>query len=227
MYHAVGTRVKGDFRGIFSVTPDEFKQQMEYLSQHAFIKMTSLELGLMDPAPCRVSLTFDDGYRDILPVAEKILVPMGIPFVLFITKSYAQRTGPEYLSKDAIREISRLAQVTIGAHGATHKRLTECSDQELVTELKTSREFLEDVISKPVRIMAYPHGAVNERVVQAVVRAGYSIAVSTRAGINNSASHLMKLKRTEISGLDDLADFKMKIFGAWDWYGVKSWVCKT
>jgi len=52
----------------------------------------------------------------------------------------------------------------IGSHTRTHPNLTQLSESQLNDELRTSKEFLEAVLSTKVVSLAYPYGAYNDRI---------------------------------------------------------------
>jgi peptidoglycan/xylan/chitin deacetylase (PgdA/CDA1 family) len=64
----------------------------------------------------------------------------------------------------------------VGSHTTTHAHLTALSDAELSTELRASREHIEDVLQRPCRFLAFPYGEHDERVRDAARAAGYEAA---------------------------------------------------
>jgi peptidoglycan/xylan/chitin deacetylase (PgdA/CDA1 family) len=86
------------------------------------------------------------------------------------------RPQREAMTLEELQRIASLDHVTIGSHTVTHPILTKCSDAELERELVDSREQLERWIGRPVTAFAYPNGSFGEREVEAVRRAGYSVA---------------------------------------------------
>jgi len=84
--------------------------------------------------------------------------------------------------------------------------------------LRDSRFWLEDVVGKAVTVIAYPHGAVDQRVCEAAAHAGYTLGVCSQSGINAVGRNPLLLRRTEILAEDGLRVFRQKIEGAWDWH---------
>jgi peptidoglycan/xylan/chitin deacetylase (PgdA/CDA1 family) len=64
----------------------------------------------------------------------------------------------------------------VGSHTRTHPRLPDLTDGELMTELSQSRRDCEQHLGVSCRSIAYPYGAVDARVADAVANAGYSFA---------------------------------------------------
>lgn len=69
--------------------------------------------------------------------------------------------------------------VQIGSHTRTHARLTLEPWKKLIRELRDAREELERRLGRPVQHFAYPSGAFNEGVVNAVAEAGYRCAYTS------------------------------------------------
>lgn len=168
--------------------------------------------------PLRVAVTFDDGFKNNLYAAAPVLLRLHIPFTVFVTSSYIQSGDDAYLTPQELKELAGLPGVTIGAHGATHRRLTQCDDATLQQELTSSKCYIEDVIGQPVTTMSYPKGATDRRVRDAAHRAGYSLAGCSRWDINQPDRDPLLLCRSEILAEDDDESFMQKLSGAWDWY---------
>lgn len=215
MYHAIGTPVPGDRYGLYKIEPARFLAQMKSMLDRSANSLAPFS----DVASCAtgIAVTFDDGYRDNFSVAYPMLCELGIPFTIFVVSDFIRSGDPIYLRPEELRELAADPLVTIGAHGKSHRRLTDLDAREVQAELGESRAYLEDLIGRPVETMSYPHGAVNERVRQAVVEAGYKLAACSQFGSNLADRDLLELKRTDIWSVDDLNDFKGKLAGGWDW----------
>jgi peptidoglycan/xylan/chitin deacetylase (PgdA/CDA1 family) len=171
---------------------------------------------------CRVAITFDDGYMDNLEVAAPILVSLGLPFTVFVTSEFVRRHKPGFLTPSALRTLASLPGARIGAHGANHISLTQCDKVTLHNELVSSRHYLQDLLGSEVRIMTYPYGAVDRRVRDAAVAAGYWLGACSLAGINLPERDPLLLARTEIISFDSERVFAQKLHGDWDWYRWRS-----
>jgi peptidoglycan/xylan/chitin deacetylase (PgdA/CDA1 family) len=88
----------------------------------------------------------------------------------------------------------------IGSHTQTHAILPLVSDEQLEVEIAGSRAHLKRRLGFEVDTFCYPNGDCDERVAAAVQRAGYRHAVTTRYGINNSASSHFLWKRCDMQG---------------------------
>jgi peptidoglycan/xylan/chitin deacetylase (PgdA/CDA1 family) len=103
------------------------------------------------------------------------------------------------LTWEEIYEMQESGWVSFGAHTMHHPVLAELIDPlEVQDEVNQSRTILQQRLSHPVRIFAYPLGRskhIGEEAFVAVQRAGYSWAVTTEHGINTPRSHAHLLQR--------------------------------
>jgi len=167
----------------------------------------------LPPAPC-VILTMDDGYEDARTRARPILDRYALPATVFVM---TQGEAAARRSRDALGDRPRLSlqdlremtstRVKCGSHGRSHLSLPGLSESETWEEVHGSRADLERTIGGPVRLFAYPYGECDERSEAAVARAGYSAACGIAYGLNDPATPLFRLRRTEIRGRDSLLRF--------------------
>ncbi len=214
MYHSLDVIVDGDVNDIYRMSKNTFQEQMRYLAN---LKRPIVSLSEWSTNPEATVITFDDGFLDTLEIAAPILLKHNMPFSVFVSPNLIKSKDKRYLKKASLLELSNIDGCTIGAHGNSHCELTKCSNKELINELQSSKYWLEDKLSKNVNTMSYPHGAVDQRVRDAVDDAGYTIAVSSRNGANQYESDPLWLSRTDIWSIDNLATFHSKLNGGWDW----------
>jgi peptidoglycan/xylan/chitin deacetylase (PgdA/CDA1 family) len=135
------------------------------------------------PLPERpVAISFDDGFADTYDAVEALL-HRGLPSTVYVTTGGIGRRGR--LSASEVVALSHLTGVDVGAHAMRHRRLDELDDRELAEEVRGSKTLLEGLTQRPVLSFAYPHGAYDGRVRDAVIAAGYRSA----AAVKNAASH--------------------------------------
>ena len=211
MYHAIGTIIPDDVQGRYTLTPERFANQME------FIARSGRRVGVLGRSDTDVAITFDDGYRDNLTHALPVLERLGLPFTIFVAAGFARSGNPLYLSAAELKTLAENPLANIGAHGDSHTRLTELGDFELAVELTRVKSWLEDATGKPVTALSYPHGAVDSRVRAAVAAAGFTLACTSEFGANEAGRDALALRRIDIWNTDDEAKFESKLAGEWDW----------
>jgi len=218
MYHAIGTTVPGDINNLYNLQPKLFKAHVDQLAElNKYGSLNVYELFQGISLYDGVVITFDDGYLDNLLVAAPLLMQHQLPFTVFIAPTLILSGDKRYLTPDTLKELASLPGVTIGAHGYSHQPLTALNNAQLAGELKDSRAWLEDTLSKPILSMSYPHGRVDARVKDAVKQAGFQLATSSRFGAYTKSEQALLIPRTDIWAKDGIARFKSKLAGYWDW----------
>jgi len=216
MYHSVSQGSPSDRADIYTISASRFTDQINYLTEN----QNNLALAvrpLLGTDDIGVAITFDDGYRDNLEVVAPLLIDRGFPFHVFVNPTFIMSNDRKYLDESGLRELAGLPGVTIGAHGFSHKKLTECSPAELRIELSSSKNWIEDKIGQEITSMAYPHGAHNQEVRSAAQSVGFKFAASSRFGIATAKSDRFALERTDIWASDNKRAFASKVRGYWDW----------
>jgi peptidoglycan/xylan/chitin deacetylase (PgdA/CDA1 family) len=216
MYHRIGA-LRQSLPAItrrLTVTPAAFRSQMVWLKQNGFHAVSQLRvfLALEDGAPLPrkpVMITFDDGYRDVLWNASPVLERLRMPATEYVITGRTSGPDPSFLTWGELRVLEQRG-ITIGSHTVTHRPLTWLTRADAFAELRNSRRALERHLGHPVYWFAYPYGDENPAVVALARRAGYLLAVTTQAGVVQSADQPLLLHRQEVidtttaSGLGDL-----------------------
>ncbi|MBI4353707.1 MAG: polysaccharide deacetylase family protein [Candidatus Omnitrophica bacterium] len=114
------------------------------------------------------------------------------------------------------REVVATNLVTVGSHGLTHRNLIGLAHPEQVREARASKDLIERELGRPCRLFAYPYGAWNQTVVEAVRAAGYTCAVTTDEGLNAPDHRPFELRRTMIGDKGNFALFCARVSGVWN-----------
>ncbi|NCC52728.1 MAG: hypothetical protein EOM20_16130 [Spartobacteria bacterium] len=119
-----------------------------------------------------------------------------------------------FLSWMQVKEMQQ-AGIHFGAHGVTHRLLTQCTEEEVRHECRQSRDTLTNETGIPPSFFAYPNGDFTPEIQRIVAETGYRGAVSTRPGKNNPQTDLYALQRINMSEsrlLDPLGRFSPSLF---------------
>ena len=211
MYHYI--RVNPDPRDKMgynlSVTPEDFRAQMDWLADNGWhpITMTTLRTYYDGtPLPSKpVVLTFDDGYLDFYTTAFPILQAHHFPAVSYVVSGFVGMPG-RYVTAAQIQEMDR-AGIEIGAHTVSHANLARLSTDSLRHEVMDSKSVLEGLIGHTVWDFCYPSGSFDARVVQMVADQGFQSATTTAENVNHSSADRFTWGRTRVSGGESLEDF--------------------
>lgn len=101
------------------------------------------------------------------------------------------------LSWDEVGALRGLG-FSIGAHTVTHPILSRLTPNQVRDEVRGSKAAIEKALGVPARAFAYPNGQpddYNEAVTQAVWEAGFTCAVTTRRGLNDTDTPVLELRR--------------------------------
>ena len=219
MYHAVGTPVRGDRLGIFTISRERFSAHAGVLASMLTTPLAPLTVPYNE---LRIAITFDDGYTDNLRVAAPLLAARGLPFTVYVTTDFVREGASGFMTPSELKELARIPGASIGAHGCSHRPLTECGSDELAAELTDSKHYLEDLLGQPITSLAYPHGAADRRVRDAVAVAGYQVGACSHFDINRPGRDALMLNRCNILCDDTPRVLRQKLRGDWDWYRWRS-----
>ncbi len=193
-----------------SVSPEKFKEQINYLKNNGYKTITFFDLKNKKVAPLPekpIILTFDDGYSDAFD-AYKMLKENDQVGVFYIISSFVGRDN--VLTTNQIIEMSK-NNMEIGSHSKTHPDLTKISDANLKKELEDSKKNLEEIIGKSIISFCYPAGKYNQVVKDSVANSEYLFATTTKSGIAKAGADLISLPRIRITPSDTLESISKKL----------------
>lgn len=233
---------------MYSVLPEQFAEQMQYLSTNGFVSLSLEEYaeivkGEKDVPECSVLVTFDDGYADFYSQALPIARQYGIKLNIFIctglvegkkaviypqVPSHAQAhqaAFPELwraLNWNEVREM-QAEGVGIGFHGHSHRKLAQLTLEEIAHEFEQGLELYVRETNHQIKHFAFPHGSYDsydEERIALVARLGMQLQFSTRLSRTPVNAQEALISRLVIHQEDDLETYKLKLFGAYEWLGV-------
>jgi len=167
-----------------------------------------------------VAISFDDGYLDQLAAAH-FFYDQGLRATFFritgLMHGSLDGSGPsrkwELMGRSAWKELEKQGH-EIGGHSHRHPGpLTLESPGRCREEVEQCLQALrQEGATGPVGF-SYPHGAQSRRIHEQVRNAGFIYACGSRPGPVAPKSNRYSLPRIEISGRDNLDDFKRKVEG--------------
>lgn len=208
-YHSVMAEPGNELR----MPPEEFEEQMKYLSQNGYNVITLDQLynafynkGSLPAKP--IAITFDDGYQDNYTNAFPIMQKYNFPGTVFMVSSYIDGEG--FLTTEQLKQL-QAAGWTIGGHTQNHTNLSQASAEEILEELKNSRSTLETLLERPVKYIAYPYGGYNSTVMELSQEDGYLAGFSTDRGWANPESSRYSLNRIYAYANMGIPEFERRI----------------
>jgi peptidoglycan/xylan/chitin deacetylase (PgdA/CDA1 family) len=154
----------------------------------------ALDLGLVTPADV-LGPQLDGATRTELGEAIERLDPEERDAV---SERLQALVGPDPqtsgLRTDHVRDLVR-AGFEIGFHTYRHDPLPGLDEQRLVAAMTTGRQRLAEVVSRPLELLAYPHGRADTRVTSAARAAGYRQAFTTVERASGATTDKMLIGR--------------------------------
>lgn len=224
-----------------------FDEQMDQLRQlgYTVVDLDAVLAHYTDGEPLphqAVLITFDDGYRDNLSNAARVLRKYDYPAVLFVPIGYLGDPLPlpheEHLAAQGIlnrtidwEEIADLERegIRIESHGISHRPLADLEVDEAAREIALSKLRLEERLGRPVRAFSYVKGseAHYKTVHLSLVRqAGYDVAFTAVSGANSPSTDPLQLRRYNIEPYSPRT-FELVLAGACDLIAVKDTITGT
>lgn len=200
---------------IVDVSPKNFASQIKFLkSKFNFITLKQAidffqgKLVLDKPS---ITITFDDGYADLIKTAVSILKKYYIPATVFVLAQPSEVNRKEVANKKALltfRQIKKLQQFgwTIGCHGATHANLGSNST-DYRKEVLEAKKTLGKKLKAKIDYFAYPKGIYNKEVIDLIKLSGYKAALTTDPGIISTKTDLYRIPRVGIDRSHTISEF--------------------
>ena len=223
MYHGIheSRADHGRFDPRYSLKPGQFATQMRHLSELGVAGWLPVagEALVAPEAPAgrhMVLITFDEGDVSNIEQALPVLQESGLAAVFFITRNFVGQRG--MISRAGVRELADAGMV-IGSHGLSHRFLNTLSPAALGIELASSRDFLEQITGRAVKLLSLPGGRGGRRELEAAHAAGYRSVFGSRPGNNQATPAGGLIDRVVISRQIDPVAFQQLV----RWQGPAVW----
>ncbi len=230
MYHSVSEQGAEKYHPYYGTvtSPAVFARQMKYLHENGYRAMGLSEaVETLEPAgpgtAKPVAITFDDGFRDFHTEAAPVLKRYGFCATMYLPTGWIDEGGREFKGKPCltwgeVRELQREG-MHFGSHTVTHPQLTQVGAEEARTEVRRSKETMEDRLGVAVKSFAYPYafpetdGEFRRKLRGYLEEAGYENGVSTMIGTAGVGSDRFFLERLPVNSFDGLELFRSEAGG--------------
>jgi peptidoglycan/xylan/chitin deacetylase (PgdA/CDA1 family) len=233
MYHSISDLDDSDRHPYYRTrtTVKMFEQQVRFLRQNRYRTVSVTEAfrrtQTAKAAEKLVGITFDDGYKDFYTNAFPILSHYGYSATVFLPTAYIgqasrQFNGAECLTWSQAREL-RTAGVEFGSHTVTHPQLRNVTTDQMRTELRRSKDDIEEKLGERVEAFAYPYAfpetdlAFVDRLRGALQENDYCSGVTTVIGRARPSESPLFMRRLPVNSGDDPRFFQTKLEGGYDW----------
>ncbi|WP_282604684.1 polysaccharide deacetylase family protein [Pelagibius sp. Alg239-R121] len=148
-----------------------------------------------------VVLTIDDAYLSVYREAWPRLRAANLPFTVFVSTDVVDRSYPDFMSWEQLRELAVDPNVTIGLHGSKHGHMIEATADTNRAKIKQSGQRLRDKLGFAATLFAYPYGEYSTELVEVVREAGFEAAMGQQSGAIGRTEDLFTLPRFPLSEL--------------------------
>lgn len=229
LYHHVGQRQPGAYPDL-TVSPQDFKRQIRWLVCRGYSGIRPAEwlewrrTGNRLPRK-PILITFDDAYADIAEHALPVLHEFGFGAAVFVATAHIggastwdERLGYRSLPVMSAEQIRywALRGIEFGSHSHTHPDLTGLTQCALHDELVRSATAMRQLLGRPACAFAYPFGAQNSTVQQAVKNC-FDLAFTADAGFNSRLTDLHLLQRNRVKADESILGFSMMVQWGQHW----------
>lgn len=201
MYHSISDRSDNPYT---HVDLDIFLKQMKFLhdNDYSVISVDELVDGIKSGRKFphkTVVITFDDGYVDNYLYAFPVLSKYKMPATIFILPgSMGEEKG--CMTWDQVRLMQENG-IEFGSHTNTHEYLPDIKDTKLLwKEIADSKKKIESNTGVEVKYFSYPVGGFNDKIKEAVKKAGYKAAFTTgNRGADRYNKDIYELNRIKMT----------------------------
>ncbi len=188
MYHSICEHIGKEKHNKWRVKPKDFEKQMKWFYDNKWNSFTISELIKLDEIPKKsFVVTFDDGYEDNFINAFLILKNYNFKATIYLVPN--QKTN----------------------HWEEKNTSATINDEQLLIELKKSKEEIEKITRKECEAFAYPYGKFDDKIIQAVEEIGYKNATVVKRGLFEKNDNPFIIKRIGILGTESFVDFLLKV----------------
>ncbi|HZP26122.1 MAG TPA: polysaccharide deacetylase family protein [Dehalococcoidia bacterium] len=215
MYHHVADSPSNSL----TVPLKQFNEELSYLRQRGYnsVTMTDVMNAIYYGLPTAdrpIILSFDDGYGDAYSNALPVLQKYGFTGTFALITNAIDHTKEGYLSVAQVQEMSG-AGMEFVSHTHNHTDLAKVTDDQVIGELRASKDVLNSILGWPAQHLIYPYGspfargtaADQARIKKLLPQEGYAAAATTIAGSTQDPAAPYELHRIAVSGGEVLSRF--------------------
>lgn len=199
MYHSIQPTPLNQYEDMY-VSPDDLETQFKIIND---LNISTRFVNEVNSSG--IYITFDDGYEDNYTYAFPLIKEYKVKVTIFVITDLIGEES--YLNEEQIKEMSDSGFVSFQSHTVSHQDLTTLDNEQLIYELKSSKEKLESITGQIVDAISYPFGAYDNNVIDAVSQY-YNVAVTTKGpNLFHTGKDKLTLPRYGIPNVYDISSY--------------------
>jgi peptidoglycan/xylan/chitin deacetylase (PgdA/CDA1 family) len=172
-YHKISSGNDADF---LTVTTTQLRQQFNYLKKNGYTTIFISDLlehvEQKKPLPSKpVMITLDDGYRDNYTSLYPLLKEYNIKANIFLVAGFIQSPDNKHITPNPMGEFMSVDEAVVmskdmvqfGLHTYSHQSYSKLSLAEIETDIRKTKERLQELGIPVQPCHAYTFGAYNQK----------------------------------------------------------------
>ncbi|HEM4050954.1 TPA: polysaccharide deacetylase family protein [Streptococcus suis] len=204
MYHAIHVMAPEEAPNAnLIVDPVTFESHLKALNDTGYYTLSPEEAykvlteNVLPAGKKVVWLTFDDSLWDFYSHAYPLLKQYQMKATNNVITGFTEYEQAGHLTIEQIKEM-QAAGLSFQGHTVNHPDLEYSSFETQITELTSSKAYLDNQLNQETIAIAYPGGRYSADTVALTEQAGYKLGVTTHNGLASASDGLLTLNRVRI-----------------------------
>ncbi|WP_449454986.1 polysaccharide deacetylase family protein [Streptococcus suis] len=204
MYHAIHVMApEEEANANLIVDPTTFESHLKALQDAGYYTLSPEEAykvlteNVLPAGKKVVWLTFDDSLWDFYSHAYPLLKQYQMKATNNVITGFTEYGQAGHLTIEQIKEM-QAAGLSFQGHTVNHPDLEYSSLETQITELTSSKAYLDSQLNQETIAIAYPGGRYSADTVALTEQAGYKLGVTTNNGLASASDGLLTLNRVRI-----------------------------
>ena len=140
-----------------------------------------------------IAITVDDAFVSFYRNGYPKFAEAKLPVTLFVATELIG--AGDYMDTQMLKEVTASGLVTLESHGGDHISFLEKTDSQITTEIAASSKALASITGTPPKLLSYPYGEADERVIGLATTSGVRAAFGQHSGAIGEYSDMFYLPR--------------------------------
>ncbi|HEP1844194.1 TPA: polysaccharide deacetylase family protein [Streptococcus suis] len=204
MYHAIHVMAPEEAANAnLIVDPTTFESHLKALNDAGYYTLSPEEAykvlteNVLPAGKKVVWLTFDDSLWDFYSHAYPLLKQYQMKATNNVITGFTEYGQAGHLTIEQIKEM-QAAGLSFQGHTVNHPDLEYSSFETQITELTSSKAYLDSQLNQETIAIAYPGGRYSADTVALTEQTGYKLGVTTNNGLASASDGLLTLNRVRI-----------------------------